>query len=435
MPASLSPTTLGEHETTIQQSNDSGRTRQASPSLLATRDMIQGDGPSATARDASIEAIEGLPHELLAAIFTFYRSTGGRIQTLLLVSKLWNYICIEHKALWNTLELSLLAVRPRSRPEGPTRDLYRDYRSHVARFLEMSGPTVPLHIHVDGALVAPGQQEEFVAAFQDLVGPNGCNIGQWKSLKLHEYSHSLHLLLVHPTPILESVMMTYPWSVSQHIPLKQILPDAPRLQHLHLGHFDGELALPPSFLRVRSLVIDALARQAYNVLRQLHQHKHFLVSLEYVAQSWIHTPLPLIHGLEMLDFPSLRRLKLDAHSADGLLATLELPALEELTLAIESIGSRPIRSYAASPNLCRVKKLTIHGGLRNGMSEFKELLRSMPALESLQMYAMEGVERVLEESVELIPNLKQCKLGWKSLGWIVHSARFSRRMGRSVGQV
>jgi hypothetical protein len=421
---SPSSTKPNEHETylhtiTIQQATHSNGTRQASR-----------DGLSATLKPAPIEL---LPYELLATIFECYRSIGGHVQTLLLVSKSWNSICIEHKPLWDTFELSLLAVRPQSCPDDPTRGPYRDYRSHVARFLKISGPTVPLHIHVDDTLLEYDQTGEFVAAFQDLIGSN---VGQWKSLKLYEWNRALHSLLVHPTPILESLMMTYPTRSHECTPVDQIFPYAPRLQHLHLGYyFDGELALPPSFLRVHSLVIDRPPRQAYNILRQFHRHNHHLVSLEYVDQPFgYYFPTP-DDSDDILDFPSLRHLKLDGCAADRLLAKLELPALEELYLAIESTGPRSIRPYAASPNLRRVKKLTVHGGLRNGAAEFKELLRSTPALESLQMYAMEGVERVLEESIELIPNLDRCKLGWKSLGWIVHSARIARRMSRPRGQV
>jgi len=55
----------------------------------------------------------------------------------------------------------------------------------------------------------------------------------------------------------------------------------------------------------------------------------------------------------------------------------------------------------------------IHGELHSGVSEFSGLLRSMPVLENLQMYAMEGVEQISEESIELVPNLDldRCKLG------------------------
>ena len=90
------------------------------------------------------------------------------------------------------------------------------------------------------------------------------------------------------------------------------------------------------------------------------------------------------------------------------LQNLDLPALEGLYLAIEFEGPRRLRFYTASPNLRRVKKLTIHGGLRYGASEFKQLLRSVPALENLQIYALEGAKQTSEEGTNLIPNLDRC---------------------------
>jgi len=62
------------------------------------------------------------------------------------------------------------------------------------------------------------------------------------------------------------------------------------------------------------------------VFQQFQRHKHLLLSLEYVVQEWGCNPLT------PNDAPN------NTHSADSLFAKLNLPALEELHLAIESEG-------------------------------------------------------------------------------------------------
>lgn len=247
--------------------------RTGFPTSLYAGTATLGRGLSATSKSAPVRA---LPYELLAAIFECYQSFGGLIDTLLLVSKIWNSFVFEHKSLWKTLELSLFVVRLESCPDDST-------FGTIATTLHAYSRGANQEPHSDDAQWR--QRAALAAAFEDVTGPNGCNVRQWRSLRLYECTQVLHLLIVYPTPIRESLTITNPWQrASARTPLDQVSPYAPRLQYLYLSQFGEELALPPCFLRVRSFTIGTSAGHAYSVRRHFQRHKHSVLSLEYVVQ-------------------------------------------------------------------------------------------------------------------------------------------------------
>lgn len=196
-----------------------------------------------------------LPADILRPIFWVYaeqETNQSPLETLLLVSRLWNVTASEHKQIWAIINIEI--------EDGP--GVVRWTRL-LSRRLERSGEQVPIFFRLENQMTTKHDphlnkgrcatypahrfyscpcltmiEEHLPLVIRAIAGNEGSLCARWKAINLHiptegyYISQSLEEILSYPTPQLTSLNLrgiTLP--PGRNIPF---LPSTPSLRHIHI---------------------------------------------------------------------------------------------------------------------------------------------------------------------------------------------------------